>query len=155
MYFGRLAKSDIIQKIEKYSADEASKELIEPVDGHTFFATLILDEQGRPDPKSYLHPTYLHGINCFVEKKLVEEVINRSNKVQEYYELRYAIQQPTSEEEENLNRKGAVVIWKQINEEIAYLQKMPQLWYSDVIQLLYVAKEVSKTNNAKLGTLIL
>jgi len=144
LYFGSLAKKDIIQKIESISDSREIKERIEPATGKTFVAALILDELGRPDPKSYFHASYVHGINCVAEKKSVEEVNTRLTRVQEDYEIRFAIPQPTSEEEENRNRKGLIVTWKLIEDEIAYLQKLTKFWNAEEFQVFYDAKEVSK-----------
>ncbi|PTS97459.1 hypothetical protein DBR11_17080 [Pedobacter sp. HMWF019] len=142
LYFGRVPKSKVIQVIEKeLSNNDTEEEWKEPVTGFTCFSALILDENGRPDERSYIQSSFIHGLNCLHNNEPISNVAEKLNQAQADYELRFQI--PPADEL-HIIRKGDSVSQQQLEKERLELQAITKAWWSDEVIILYAAKEVQR-----------
>jgi Cdc6-like AAA superfamily ATPase len=146
LYFGQIEKNTITDAIDKLldARPEEKPDWIEPATGKTCLAALIVDQQGRPDEKSYIQASYIHGMGCLARKESVSEVSAKLEKVQEEFEARYKIPRidPVMPEGEG-PRKGTALDWLLLQEEWTVLQELCQeAGISSPEDIYCMAKEV-------------
>lgn len=69
LFFGKIKKKNVIAQIEKLLPNREEILWEEKVNGFTGFSSIILDENGRPDSKSYTLASYVLGIDILKNKK--------------------------------------------------------------------------------------
>lgn len=154
LIFGRIEKKTVIDYIDILLGTEKEKQDWEdPVRGHTCLSALLLDEDGRPDKRSYVPATYAFGIKTLEENKDLSEINSMLTNAQEDFELRYNIppQVPTGSEE--LPRKGETLTPLHLTAELEYMADQVKGWNKKGIEVFLYAKEVHKSNKPDTGFL--
>lgn len=142
LLFGRIAKKDVIDTIERLlDVEDPPSDWEEPVTGDTCLSAIILDQNGQPNSKSYIPAAFIFGINCLESNVSIAKVPQKLDEAQSDFELRYNIPPVIDEESE---RKGPPVIPQYLQEEIKYLEKITKDWNKTPIEIYVVAKEVPK-----------
>lgn len=156
--FGKLEKKLVIDHIEQFLDKETTKgDWEKPVSGFTCLSALILDESGRPDEKSYVTASYSFGMNALIKQQNLSQVSVDIEKSKEDFELRYKIP-PVPEVSENdkteqFPRKGDVISWNHLEEELAYLKEQFGKWYKDDIKVFIYVQDIPKDSKADTGFL--
>ncbi|GEN66264.1 DEAD/DEAH box helicase [Chryseobacterium rhizosphaerae] len=157
LLFGKLDKKKVVEKIDALlEVKDAQPDWERSVTGDTCLAAILLDDEGRPDERSYVLASYIAGMQVLEQNKNCEEVSSLLNTVQEDFELRYnipPIPENKTESDEKPVRKGKVVTWELLHHELDYLQKQIQAWSTEPIKTFLIAKEVHKNNKLEVNFL--
>lgn len=140
LFFGKVKKKYVIDQIEKLLPTNEEILWEEKANGFTCFSSIVLDENGRPDSKSYTLASYVLGIDILQKKKdisLVHKYL-QDDTFNDYLE-RFNIFKETDEE----NPKGDVVNWEYIEKEINYLNELTS-WNQAGIKVYFIQKEIHK-----------
>ncbi|MGG7666486.1 hypothetical protein [Dyadobacter sp. BHUBP1] len=142
LLFGKIPKKEVAGNIEALlKVAEMPTDWDEPIVGDTCFSALLLDEDGRPDPKSYIPAAFMFGINCLEDHAGLAAVPEKIADAQSDFEVRYNIPPFVDETSE---RKGESVTWRQLEQEIRFLKDITKGWNNIPIQVFAIAKEVPK-----------
>lgn len=142
LFFGRIRKGEVIEVIdESLKVADTTMDWEEPVTGETCFSALLLDNNGRPNNKSYVPASFIFGISCLEKKVPIGEVFAKLNEAQDDFELRYNIPPLIDEQTE---AKGPPITWEQLQEEIKYLNSITGSWNKTSVEVYVIAKEVPK-----------
>lgn len=149
LIFGKLEKKKIVDQIDQFLDGEIKKgDWEETISGYTCLSALILDQDGRPDEKSYVTASFSFGINALIKKQNLSIVQANLDKSKEDFESRYNIPETltvnNNNEKEQPLRKGDVISWLHLNEELAYLHEQFDIWNSGDIKIYMYSQEVPK-----------
>ncbi|HVI47747.1 MAG TPA: AAA domain-containing protein [Chitinophaga sp.] len=145
VWFGKIQHEQIVQTIENILNNPASEKAdwITPATGLTCLAALVLDENGRPDEKSYVQPTFVQGLKCLLHQTPVSSVSQLMQHVQADYETRYLI---PPEEQLNGRRCGDPLNATQLQQELEYHQQLTAAWLHTPIEMYCTVQEVPADN---------
>lgn len=149
LIFGRIEKKTIINYIDTLLGTENEKQDWEdPIRGFTCLSALVLDEDGKPDERSYIPATYAFGINLLEQKKDLSTINTILTEAQEDFELRYQIPpQPTASNPELL-RKGETLTPLHLKTETDYLTNMTKGWNNKPVEVFLLARQVLKSSKS-------
>ncbi|OUL60121.1 AAA domain-containing protein, partial [Flavobacterium sp. AJR] len=158
LIFGKLEKKKIVDQIDQFLEGEIKKgDWEETISGYTCLSSLILDQGGRPDEKSYVTASFSFGINALIKKQNLSSVHTNLEKSKEDFESRYNIPeiQKSSEndEREQPSRKGDIITWAYLNQELTYLKEQFGIWNKDDITIYLHTQEVPKDSKPDTGFL--
>lgn len=157
LFFGKLEQKTVIENIDALlEVKDVQADWERQVTGHTCLAALLLDEEGKPDERSYVLASYIVGMQVLAQNKNCEEVSSLLNTVQGDFELRYnipPIPENTTEEGEKPVRKGKMVTWELLHHELNYLQEQIMAWNNEPIKIFLLAKEVHKNSKPEVNFL--
>ncbi|MDO4728828.1 MAG: ATP-binding protein [Bacteroidota bacterium] len=139
LFFGKVSKENVIKQIEELFPDEKENQWKEKTIGFTCLSSIILDEKGCPDAKSYTLASFVLGLDVLKKCKEISSVYGLLNNVSDEYLERFNILKTTDDE----NPKGNSVTWEFIEKEIAYLRSISQ-WNDTEIKIYFTEKEVGK-----------
>ncbi|RMZ59110.1 hypothetical protein D1632_12605 [Chryseobacterium nematophagum] len=157
LFFGKLEQKTVIENIDALlEVKNVRPDWEQQITGHTCLAALLLDEEGRPDERSYVLASYIVGMQVLKQNKNCEEVSSLLNIVQGDFELRYnipPIPENKNEEGEKPVRKGKIVTWELLHQELNYLQEQIKAWNEKPIEIFLLAKEVYKKSKPEVNFL--
>ncbi|ROI06889.1 hypothetical protein EGI16_03015 [Chryseobacterium sp. G0240] len=157
LIFGRLEKKKVIENIDALlEVKDTRPDWEKPVTGHTCLAALLLDDEGRPDEKSYVLASYVTGIQVLEQNKNCSLIPSLLSITQEDFELRYnipPIPENITEDDEKPSRKGKIVTWELLHHELNYLQEQIQAWNDEPIKIFLLAREVNKNSKPEVNFL--
>ncbi|SHL62651.1 DEAD/DEAH box helicase [Flavobacterium pectinovorum] len=153
LIFGRLEKKKIVDQIDHFLNGEITKgDWEETISGYTCLSALILDQGGRPDEKSYVTASFSFGINALIKKQNLSVVYADLEKSKEDFEIRYNIPEiinnSENDKKEEPSRKGDIISWAHLNEELDYLHKQFDIWNKEDIKIYMFSQEVPKDNKS-------
>ncbi|HFK5575176.1 TPA: hypothetical protein ACG0AX_003550, partial [Elizabethkingia anophelis] len=151
LIFGKIEKKNVINYIDKLLGTENIKQdWEEPVRGFTCLSALVLDENGRPDQRSYIPASFFLGIQTLEQNENLSSISTKLTKAQEDFELRYNIlPQPTDDNEDESLRKGEIVTPTHIKAETDYLTNITANWdCKPSLDIYLYAKEVPKNSKS-------
>lgn len=148
LIFGRIEKKNVIDYIDKLLGTENKRQdWEEPVRGFTCLSALVLDEDGRPDQRSYIPASFSFGIQALEQNENLSSISTKLTKAQEDFELRYNIL-PQAIEDESL-RKGEIITPIHLKAEMNYLTNITANWdCQPSLDIFLYAKEVHKNSKS-------
>jgi hypothetical protein len=154
LIFGRIEKKKVINYIDTLLGTENEKQDWEdPITGYTCLSALLLDEDGRPDERSYVPAAYALGISLLEQKEDLSTISSVLTKAQEDFELRYNIPPQPQTGNEELARKGDTLTPLHLKAELDSLTDHVKGWNNNRIEVFLLAKEVYKTSKPDTGFL--
>lgn len=156
IFFGRIEKKVIVDQIDQFLVGEDNKvDWEESISGNTCLSVLILDQEGRPDKKSYVTASYAFGLNAVINKQSLSQVPTEIEKNKKDFELRFNIS-PITEGGANVEvkeffEKGDVTSWNHLNKELAYLKVEFGSWQKEEIKIFYKEETVHRDSNSEVG----
>lgn len=144
LFIGKAPKQKVIEQLGSIlNATPNSQDWLDPVQGNTCLAALILDQDGRPDWNSYIQASFLHGIYCLLQKKPFRKIKELLATVQTDFESRFDIAKATAQElGGGGERKGNIVTKEILSREINELKKVVGKSFAFEEEIFVVAEEV-------------
>ncbi|MBO9594110.1 MAG: ATP-binding protein [Niabella sp.] len=124
VFLGRVAKEQVVDRIEKTIGYRPSKEdqFEEKVSGYTCLAVMIVNEDGRCNADNgYLQASYLHGLLCLQNKKSLSIIDDELDKTQQAFKDRFGLN-PSAQHLEDL--ESSVINWPLLKKELDILGEL-------------------------------
>ena len=146
LFFGKIPQKTIVEYVDNLLKNKVKEEWEEPIDGYTCLSCINLDEEGKPNFKSYTIASYVVGLTLLTRGKdlsLVKEELEESSlKFLERYNI------PQFNEAKEEIPTGDTVSWEHIKNEIAYL-KEENPWLTQDIEVYVLEKQVKKDSESE------
>lgn len=139
LFFGKISKINVINQIEKLFPEKDQNKWEEKMSGFTCFSSLVLDENGQPDSKSYNLASFVLGMDVLQNNQDISSVYRRLQDVNDAYLERFNFLKISNED----NSKGNIITQDFIDKEIEYLSKISK-WNKEKIEVYFTVKEISK-----------
>ena len=112
LFFGKIPQKTIVAYVDNLLKNKVKEEWEEPIDGYTCLSCINLDEEGKPNFKSYTIASYVVGLTLLTRGKdlsLVKEELEESSlKFLERYNI------PQFNEAKEEIPTGDTVSWEHI-----------------------------------------
>ena len=82
LFFGKIPQKTIVTYVDNLLKNKVKEEWEEPIDGYTCLSCINLDEEGKPNFKSYTIASYVIGLTLLTSGKdlsLVKEELEESS----------------------------------------------------------------------------